>query len=110
MTQPLWTPVDCACGKPADSRAGDSMPLQEINLLYLGEVVDGLVHGVDALTAEVESLRLQLIWLIGALDEPLPLQELARRLGQLREKTQRPGLPISEAGPDSQPDQEVTNQ
>lgn len=83
---PMWIAVDCACVKPAASRPRDSMPLQEINLLYLAEIVDGLVSACDILAARSDALELQILELLGLFDQPLSQEERIQRIRKIREQ------------------------
>lgn len=83
----LWkTPVD----NPADSRAGDSMLIQEINLLNRAEsvdadLVDALMAAVGLLDARVESLELRMLELLAIVEAPLTPAERIQRVREIRD-------------------------
>lgn len=83
--QALWKPVDNSCGKPKVT-GEDAMPLQEINLLYSGEIVDALVNAVALLDARVESLEVQLLEVLALFDAPLSKEERIERIREIRER------------------------
>lgn len=76
--------MDNSCGKPKVT-VRDAMPLQEINLLYSGEIVDALANAVALLDARVESLELQLLELLALFDAPLTRAEQVERIREIRE-------------------------
>lgn len=84
--QALWTTVDCACAKPAGLAPARSTPLQEINLLYLAELVDALDHAVELLAARVDGLEYRLGACWNVIEAPLSPGEAIERLRQLRDE------------------------
>lgn len=84
--QPLWTPVDCSCGKPEALARPRSTPLQEINLLHLAQHVDELDHAVELLSARLDGLEYQVDAYWSVIDSPLSPAEAIERLRQLREQ------------------------
>lgn len=82
----LWTTVDNSCGKPSDLARPRSTPLQEINLLYLAELVDALSDAVELLGAKVDGLEYQLDAYWNAVESPLSPTEVVQRLRQIREQ------------------------
>jgi hypothetical protein len=87
----LWkTPVD----NPAVSRARDSMPIQEINLLNKAESVenerspevDALINAVDLLAARIDAMELYIIEILGIISSPWTAVERVKRVREIRQR------------------------